>query len=334
MSTLVVADHNNLSLDNTTLRVIAAAKEIGQPITVLVAGHNATAVAQQSAIVQGVQEVIHLNDAIYEHPSAENLGALIASMILDYSYVLAAASSTGRNIMSRLAGILDTPLIADVIQVKGDNIFVRPYHAGALIVEVQSLASRTIMTIRPTSFEPILAMGGNAQIKTGSALRNIAGSEFVAFQKTTATDRPELVNAQVVVSGGRALGSADEFQKFIEPLADRLGAAIGASRAAVDAGYAPNDSQVGQTGRVVAPELYVAIGISGQIQHLAGMKDSRIIVAVNIDSDAPIFTVADYGLVADYKNAIPEIIAALPKPSLAGSPNGKLVGIDGPSIVA
>lgn len=309
MATLVLAEHNNKSLASATLNTITAAVKIGQPVTVLVAGLDAAAVATQAAAVQGVTEVLHADDAAYEHLLAENVAALIAKLAPDYSHILAPATSFGKNILPRAAGLSDVAQISDIIGVESPDTFIRPIYAGNAIATVQSTDKIKFITVRSTAFEKA-ALGGTATVKKIDGAGDTGLSQFVSAELTVSA-RPELTAATIVVSGGRALGSAEQFKSVIEPLADKLNAAIGASRAAVDAGYISNDCQVGQTGKIVAPKLYIAVGISGAIQHLAGMKDSKVIVAINKDPDAPIFAVADYGIVGDLFTVVPELIKAL-----------------------
>ncbi|MBV8548213.1 MAG: FAD-binding protein [Alphaproteobacteria bacterium] len=310
MSILVVADHNHQTLRPATLNAVGAATKLGQPITVLVAGHQAAAVAQAAAVLPGVVKVLHADDARYAHFLAEPLAALIAQLAPGYTHVLAAATAQGKNVMPRAAALCDVALLADITSVVSADTFVRPIYAGNALATVQSSDKIKFITVRMTAFEPVATTGGAAAVETVGATPCAIGTQFIS-QELSKSERPELTAARVVVSGGRALGSADAFKTVLEPLADKLNAAIGASRAAVDAGYVPNDYQVGQTGKVVAPELYIAIGISGAIQHLAGMKDSKVIVAINKDGDAPIFSVADYGLVGDLFQIVPELVKQL-----------------------
>ncbi len=309
MAVLVIADHDNATLKDNTQKVVTAAQKLSGDIDVLVAGQGAKAVADAAAKISGVRKVLLAESAELGQGIAESMEALIVPLMANYDAVLTPATSAGKNFSPRIAAKLDVAQISDVIEVVDANTFVRPIYAGNALETVQSADAKKVLTVRPTVFKPA-ADGGSASVETIAAPAAPAKVRFVD-QKLVKSARPELTAAKIVVSGGRAMGSAEEFQKVIEPLADKLGAAVGASRAAVDAGYAPNDYQVGQTGKVVAPELYVAIGISGAIQHLAGMKDSKVIVAINKDADAPIFQVADYGLVADYKTAVPELMSAL-----------------------
>ncbi|MFY9288311.1 MAG: FAD-binding protein [Alphaproteobacteria bacterium] len=306
MATLLIAEHDHKSLKPATLHAVTAAAKIGQPITILVAGHNAAAAAQAATTIAGVTEVLHADDAAYEHFLAENMGALIAKLAANYSHVMAPATSNGKNYLPRAAGLCDCAQISDIIGVESADTFVRPIYAGNAIATVQSKDKIKFVTVRGTAFDAAAATGGSAALKKIDAAGDTGLSKF-AGEELSKSERPELTAAKVVVSGGRALGSAENFKKLLEPLADKLGAAIGASRAAVDAGYVPNDYQVGQTGKVVAPNLYIAIGISGAIQHLAGMKDSKVIVAINKDAECPIMSVADYSLVGDLFTIIPEL---------------------------
>lgn len=312
MSTLIIAEHDHKTLKPATLHVVAAAGKLGQPITILVAGTNCAAVAQAAGAISGVTEVLHADDVSYEYFLAENIAALIAKLAPNYMHVMAAATTNGRNFMPRAAGLCDVMQISDIIGIESADTFVRPIYAGNAIATVQSKDKIKFITVRTTVFDAVLASGGTASVKKIDATSDSGLSKFVS-QELSKSERPELTAARVIVSGGRALASSDGFKTLIEPLADKLNAAIGASRAAVDAGYVPNDYQVGQTGKVVAPDLYIAIGISGAIQHLAGMKDSKVIVAINKDGDAPIFQVADYGLVGDLFTLVPELTAALGK---------------------
>lgn len=312
MATLVIAEHDHKSLKPATLHTVTAAAKLGQPITILVAGLNASAAAQAASTVAGVTEVLHADDAAYEHFLAENMAALIAKLAPNYSHIMAPATSNGKNYLPRAAGLCGVAQISDIIAVESADTFVRPIYAGNAIATVQSKDKIKFITARGTAFDAAAATGGSAAIKKIDGAGDTGLSTF-AGEELSKSERPELTAAKVVVSGGRALGSAENFKKLLEPLADKLNAALGASRAAVDAGYVPNDYQVGQTGKVVAPDLYIAIGISGAIQHLAGMKDSKVIVAINKDADAPIFGVADYGLVGDIFQIIPELTEKLSK---------------------
>jgi electron transfer flavoprotein alpha subunit len=309
MAVLVVADHDNSTLKDNTHKTVTAALAISGDVDVLVAGSNTAAIAADAAKIAGVRKVLTADSAELGQGLAEAFQDLIVGLMGAYDAVLTPATTQGKNFSPRVAAKLDVAQISDVIQVVDANTFVRPIYAGNALETVQSSDAKKVLTVRPTAFKPA-AEGGSAKVESVSAPAAPAKSHFVD-QQIVKSARPDLGAAKIVVSGGRAMGSAEEFQKVIEPLADKLGAAVGASRAAVDAGYAPNDYQVGQTGKVVAPELYIAIGISGAIQHLAGMKDSKVIVAINKDGDAPIFQVADFGLVADYKAAVPELMSAL-----------------------
>ncbi|HEY8573162.1 electron transfer flavoprotein subunit alpha/FixB family protein [Phenylobacterium sp.] len=311
MAVLVIADHDNASLKDNTHKTVTAALKLSGEVDLLVAGQGSKAVAEAAAKIQGVRKVLHAESAELGQGLAEAFEALVVPLAAGYDAILVPSTSQGRNVSPRIAAKLDVAQISDIVDVVDANTFVRPIYAGNALETVQSSDAKKVITVRPTVFKAA-AEGGSASVETVQAPAAPAKSHFVD-QQLVKSARPELSGAKIVVSGGRAMGSAEEFQKVIEPLADKLGAAVGASRAAVDAGYAPNDYQVGQTGKVVAPELYVAIGISGAIQHLAGMKDSKVIVAINKDADAPIFQVADYGLVADYKAAVPELMAELTK---------------------
>jgi electron transfer flavoprotein alpha subunit len=312
MTTLVIAEHDHKSLKPSTLNTVTAAAKIGAPITVLVAGFNCEAAAKAAAVIPGVTQVLHADDAAYEYFLAENMGALVAKLAKDFAYVMTPATSTGKNFMPRVAALLDVAQISDIIAVESADTFRRPIYAGNAIATVQSQDKIKVITVRATAFDATAATGGNAPIKKIDGAGDSGLSKFVGAELSK-SERPELTAARIVVSGGRALGSGDGFKTLIEPLAAKLNAAIGASRAAVDAGYVPNDYQVGQTGKIVAPDLYIAIGISGAIQHLAGMKDSKVIVAINKDADAPIFQIADYGLVGDLFQLVPELTAAIGK---------------------
>jgi electron transfer flavoprotein alpha subunit len=304
MTLLVIAEHNNKALHPSTKNAVAAATQIGGDIHILVAGHNAAEVAKQAAAVAGVTKVLHSDTVHYAWPLAENIAPLIASIGKNYSHILATSTTTGKDIMPRAAALLDTIQVSDILAVLAPDTFKRPIYAGNAIETVKAPVSPLVITVRQTAFAAA-GEGGSAAIETLAPLADSGLSSFVNLQASQSV-RPELTSARVIVSGGRAFGSAENFKK-LDALADKLGAAIGASRAAVDAGYVSNDAQVGQTGKVVAPELYIAIGISGAIQHLAGMKDSKVIVAVNKDENAPIFEIADYGLVMDWETALPEL---------------------------
>lgn len=310
MSTLVIAEHDHKSLKPATLNTVTAAAKLGAPITILVAGTNAQAAADAAAAIPGVVEVLLADSPVYEHFLAENMAALVAKLATSYSHVLAPATTTGKNYLPRAAGLCDMAQISEIIGVVSPDTFERPIYAGNAIATLQSKDKIKFITVRSTAFEAAPATGGSAAIKKITGPNDSGLSTFVSAE-ISKSERPELAAAKIVVSGGRALGSAENFKAVLEPLADKLHAALGASRAAVDAGYVPNDYQVGQTGKVVAPQLYIAIGISGAIQHLAGMKDSKVIVAINKDGDAPIFQVADYGLVGDLFQIVPELMKNL-----------------------
>ena len=310
MTSLVIAEHDNASIKGATFNTVTAAAQCGGDVHVLVAGANAAAAAAAAAQIVGVSKVLHAEDAGLAHGLAENMAAQILAIAVNYSHILFPATASGKNIAPRVAAKLDVGQISDVTKVDSPDTFERPIYAGNAIAIVQSLDAIKVLTVRTTGFDAAPASGGTAAVEvvapvTASGKVSFIGSEIAK------NDRPELTAAKVIVSGGRALGSHDKFMEIMTPLADKLGAAMGASRAAVDAGYAPNDWQVGQTGKIVAPQLYVAVGISGAIQHLAGMKDSKVIVAINKDPEAPIFSVADYGLEADLFVAVPELVAAL-----------------------
>jgi len=309
MAVLVVADNDNAHLRDSTHKTVTAAKAISGDVDVLVMGQGAQAVADAAARIEGVRKVLLAESADLGHGVAEAQAATVEGLMGGYDAVLVPATSGGKNYAPRIAAHLDVAPITDVVEVVSADTFVRPIYAGNALETVQSSDAKKVITVRPTAFKAA-GEGGSASVEQASAGANGSGTAFVS-EEMVKSDRPELAAAKIVVSGGRAMGSAEEFQKVIEPLADKLGAAVGASRAAVDAGYAPNDYQVGQTGKVVAPALYIAVGISGAIQHLAGMKDSKVIVAINKDADAPIFQVADYGIVGDYKTVVPELMAAL-----------------------
>ncbi|AVP57451.1 electron transfer flavoprotein subunit alpha/FixB family protein [Pulveribacter suum] len=310
MTALVIAEHDNASLKAATLNVVTAAAACGGDVHVLVAGENAGAAAQAAAQIAGVAKVLHADGASLKDGLAENLAAQVLALAGNYSHLLFPATASGKNVAPRVAAKLDVAQVSDITKVVSPDTFERPIYAGNAIATVQSGDSVKVITVRGTGFDAAPATGGSAQVETVQAAADSGKSSFVG-REVTKSDRPELTAAKVIVSGGRALGSAEKFQAVLTPLADKLGAAIGASRAAVDAGYAPNDLQVGQTGKIVAPQLYIAVGISGAIQHLAGMKDSKVIVAINKDAEAPIFSVADYGLEADLFEAVPELAKAL-----------------------
>ncbi|HAV49009.1 MAG TPA: electron transfer flavoprotein subunit alpha [Brevundimonas sp.] len=309
MKTLVLVEHDNTEVKDATLAAVTAASKLGE-VHLLVAGADCAGVADAAAKIAGVGKVHLADDAAYKDMLAENIAPLAAKLMADHDAFVAPATTTGKNIAPRVAALLDVMQISEVMSVEGDKTFTRPIYAGNAIATVESTEDKLVLTVRGTAFDKADAEGGSGTVEKVETTGNAGTSEFVS-RELAKSERPELTSASVVVSGGRALKDAETFEEYITPLADKLGAAVGASRAAVDAGYAPNDYQVGQTGKVVAPELYIAIGISGAIQHLAGMKDSKIIVAINKDPDAPIFQVADYGLVADYKTAVPELMTAL-----------------------
>ncbi|MEO7853687.1 MAG: FAD-binding protein [Rubrivivax sp.] len=310
MSTLVIAEHDNASIKGATLNTVTAALACGGDVHVLVAGHNAADAAAAAAKIAGVAKVLHVDGEHFAHGLAENMAAQVLALAKDYSHIAFPATASGKNIAPRVAAKLDVGQISDVIKVDSADTFERPIYAGNAIATVQSSDSVKVLTIRTTGFDPAASTGGSAAIETVSGVADSGLSTFVGSE-IAKNDRPELTAAKIIVSGGRALASAEKFTAVLTPLADKLGAALGASRAAVDAGYAPNDWQVGQTGKIVAPNLYIAIGISGAIQHLAGMKDSKVIVCINKDAEAPIFGVADYGLEADLFTAVPELVKAL-----------------------
>lgn len=309
MTILVVAEHDNATLKGGTLNAITAATKIGGDIHVLVAGKDCKPAAEAAAKVAGVSKVLMADAPHYSHELAENITPLVVNLASGYSHILTPSTTMGKNFMPRVAALLDVAQISDIITVESEDTFVRPIYAGNILVTVQSQDSIKVMTVRTTAFDPAAAEGGSASIESVDVTEDTGLSTFVN-QSLTKSDRPELTAARVVVAGGRALGSSENF-KILDELADTLGAAVGATRAAVDAGYVPNDYQIGQTGKVIAPELYIGIGLSGAIQHLAGMKDSKVIVAINKDEEAPIFQVADYGLVGDLFNVVPELTKAL-----------------------
>jgi len=309
MAVLVIADHDNTLVRETTNKTITAALKLSSDVDVLVAGKGCDAAAAAAAKIAGVRKVLEAESDTLDEGVAEAYQALVVPLMANYDAVLTPATSAGKNIAPRIAAALDVSQISEIVEVVDGSTFVRPIYAGNALETVKTSDAKRVITVRTSLFPPA-GEGGSASVEKIDAPAPPAHTRFLG-QEVVKSDRPELAAAKIVVSGGRAMGSAEEFQRVIDPLADKLGAAIGASRAAVDAGYAPNDYQVGQTGKIVAPELYVAIGISGAIQHLAGMKDSKVIVAINKDADAPIFQVADYGLVADYKTAIPELMDAL-----------------------
>ncbi len=310
MTILVIAEHDNASLKAATLNTIAAAQKIGGDIHVLVAGHNAQGAAEAAAKVAGVSKVLLADAAQLAEGLAENVEATALNVAKDYSHVLAPATAYGKNVAPRLAAKLDVAQVSEITAVVSPDTFERPIYAGNAIATVQSADPIKVITVRATGFDPVAAEGGNATIEKIEAAADAGASKFVS-REVTKLDRPELTSATIIVSGGRGLGSGENYTKVLEPLADKLNAALGASRAAVDAGFVPNDYQVGQTGKIVAPQLYIAVGISGAIQHLAGMKDSKVIVAINKDEEAPIFGVADYGIVGDLFTVVPELVNAL-----------------------
>ncbi len=310
MTALVIAEHTHDALKGATLNTVTAAAQCGGDVHVLVAGHNAAGAAAAAAQIAGVTQVIHADAEGLAHGLAENVAAQVLAIAANYSHILFPATASGKNVAPRVAARLDVGQISDITQVIAADTFERPIYAGNAMATVQSLDATKVITVRTTGFDPAAATGGSAPVQTQAALADSGQSTFMGSE-IAKSDRPELTAAKIIVSGGRALGSAEKFNEVMTPLADKLGAALGASRAAVDAGYAPNDWQVGQTGKIVAPQLYIAAGISGAIQHLAGMKDSKVIVAINKDPEAPIFSVADYGLEADLFSAVPELIAKL-----------------------
>jgi len=310
MATLVIAEHDNQSLKAATLNTVAAALQCSSEVDVLVAGNQSDAAAQAATQIAGVRKVIQVDAASLADQLAEPLAAQILSITNHYSHILAPATANGKNVLPRVAAKLDVAQLSDITKVISADTFERPIYAGNAIATVQTSDPIKVITVRTTGFDPVSATGGSAAIEKQAAVESKSSSAFVGRQLTK-SDRPELTAAKIIVSGGRGLGSGDKYHEIVAPLADKLGAALGASRAAVDAGYVPNDYQVGQTGKIVAPELYIAIGISGAIQHLAGMKDSKVIVAINKDPEAPIFGVADYGLVADLNTVVPELTKAL-----------------------
>jgi electron transfer flavoprotein alpha subunit len=312
MTTLLLAEHDNKALKDATSKALTAAKALGQPVHVLVAGKNCRAVAEAAAKLDGVTKVLLADGAGYEHMLAEPVAALILSLAGGYDAIVTPATTTGKNIMPRVAALLDVMQVSDIVKVIAPDTFERLIYAGNAMQTVRSKDKTKVITVRTSTFQGTGAGGGSAPIEEAAAAADPGVSTFVG-EELSKSERPELTSAKIIISGGRAMQSRENFAKYIEPVADKLGAAVGASRAAVDAGYAPNDWQVGQTGKVVAPELYIAVGISGAIQHLAGMKDSKVIVAINKDEEAPIFQVADYGLVADLYQALPELAAELGK---------------------
>ena len=310
MPALVIAEHDNASVKGATLNTVTAAIACGGEVHVLIAGAGAAGAASAAAQIAGVAKVLHADAPGLDHGLAENVAAQVVAVAKNYSHLLFPATAAGKNVAPRVAALLDVAQISDATKVISADTFERPIYAGNAIATVQSLDAIKVITVRTTGFDPAAATGGSAAVESLAAVADSGSSTFVGSE-IAKSDRPELTAAKIIVSGGRAMGSSDKFNEVLTPLADKLGAALGASRAAVDAGYAPNDWQVGQTGKIVAPQLYIACGISGAIQHLAGMKDSKVIVAINKDAEAPIFSVADYGLEADLFTAVPELVAAL-----------------------
>ncbi|MEM5344552.1 electron transfer flavoprotein subunit alpha/FixB family protein [Paraburkholderia azotifigens] len=309
MTILVIAEHDNLTLKAATLNTVAAAQKVGGDVHVLIAGHNAQAVADAALKIAGVAKVLLADAPQLEAGLAENVEATVISIAMNYSHILAPSTAAGKNVAPRIAAKLDVAQISDITAVESPDTFERPIYAGSAIATVQSHDPIKVITVRTTAFDAVSTGGGGAVLEKIEAAADSGLSRFVG-REVTKLDRPELTSAKIIVSGGRGLGSGENYVKVLEPLADKLNAALGASRAAVDAGFVPNDYQVGQTGKIVAPELYIAVGISGAIQHLAGMKDSKVIVAINKDEEAPIFSVADYGLVGDLFTAVPELVSA------------------------
>lgn len=309
MSILVIAEHDNASIKGATLNTVEAANKIGGDVHILVAGENCNGAAEAAAKIAGASKVLVADAPYYNHELAENMASLVEKLASNYSHILAPATTTGKNFMPRVAALLDVAQVSEIISVESADTFVRPIYAGNIYVTVQSKDSIKVITVRTTSFDAAAAEGGSASIESVETTPDAGLSSFVN-QELTESDRPELTAARIVVAGGRALGSGENF-KILDELADKLGAAVGATRAAVDAGYVPNDYQIGQTGKVIAPELYIGVGISGAIQHLAGMKDSKVIVAINKDEEAPIFQIADYGLVGDLFTVVPELTKSL-----------------------
>ncbi len=309
MSVLVFAEHDNAELKGATLNTVAAAQAIGGDVTVLVAGNGCAAVADAAAKVAGVDKVILADNAAYEHALAENIADLVVELAADYSHVLAPATTTGKNFLPRVAALLDVEMISEIIAVESADVFKRPIYAGNAIATVESSEAKKVISVRTTGFDAVASEGGSANVESTDVVKDSGVSSFIG-QEIAVSERPELTAAKVIISGGRGMQNGENFA-MLEKVADKLGAAVGASRAAVDAGFVPNDMQVGQTGKIVAPDLYIAVGISGAIQHLAGMKDSKVIVAINKDEEAPIFQVADYGLVADLFEVVPQLEAQL-----------------------
>jgi electron transfer flavoprotein alpha subunit len=310
MTILVIAEHDHNSIKAATLNALAAAQKVGGEIHVLVAGHNAAPAAASAAQIAGVTKVLHADAPHFAGHTAENLAALVVSIAGSYDYFMAAATGFGKNVCPRIAALLDVAQVSEIVSVETPDTFVRPIYAGNGLATVQSKDAKKVITVRATGFDAVAATGGSAAVETIAATPD-TGLSAVTGQELSKSDRPELTAARIIVSGGRGVGNAENFHKLLEPLAARLNAALGASRAAVDAGFVPNNYQVGQTGKIVAPDLYIAVGISGAIQHLAGMKDSKVIVAINKDEEAPIFQVADYGLVGDLFKLVPELTEAV-----------------------
>ena len=309
MSILVIAEHDNNNLKGATLNTVAAAKELGSEITLLVAGSDVASVTSEAQQLNGVTKILACDDNLYQNSLAEELSNLVVSLAGSFSYILAPATTFGKNLLPRISAKLDVQQISDIISVESEDTFKRPIYAGSCIATVKSNDSVKLITVRTTAFDPVSTDNSGVEVETIQTVDAVNISEFVS-EELAKSDRPELTSANIVISGGRGMQSGDNFH-LLDSIADKLGAAVGASRAAVDAGFVPNDYQVGQTGKIVAPDLYIAVGISGAIQHLAGMKDSKVIVAINKDEDAPIFQVADYGLVSDLFNALPELYAQL-----------------------
>ena len=309
MSILVIAEHDNTNLKSATLNAVAAAKEIGNDISLLVAGLNTTSVVDEAQKLNGVTKILSCDDALYENALAEEVSNLVLSVADDFSYIMAPATTFGKNLLPRISAKLDVQQISDIISVESEDTFKRPIYAGSCIATVKSNDSVKLITVRSTAFDPVALDNSDISVESINASSSANISEFVS-EELAKSDRPELTSANIVISGGRGMQSGDNFH-LLDSIADKLGAAVGASRAAVDAGFVPNDYQVGQTGKIVAPDLYIAVGISGAIQHLAGMKDSKVIVAINKDEDAPIFQIADYGLVSDLFSALPELESTL-----------------------
>ena len=309
MSILVIAEHDNNNLKGATLNTVAAAKELGGEITLLVAGSDIASVTSEAQQLNGITKILACDDNLYQNSLAEELSNLVVSLAASFSYILAPATTFGKNLLPRISAKLDVQQISDIISVESEDTFKRPIYAGSCIATVKSNDSVKLITVRTTAFDPVSTDNNGVEVETIQTVDAVNISEFVS-EELAKSDRPELTSANIVISGGRGMQSGDNFH-LLDSIADKLGAAVGASRAAVDAGFVPNDYQVGQTGKIVAPDLYIAVGISGAIQHLAGMKDSKVIVAINKDEDAPIFQVADYGLVSDLFNALPELDAQL-----------------------